>query len=135
MSSAFSAPNIVSLSIASGALVLSVINYLEARETRVKWRVDRDGNKSVVRLFNESHRFTAVVQSITDPDAVNEDSPPQTYLANVSLPVTVEPGNWVSIVVSHYLGKPEPRIRIVWRQRRANGKWVRPYDREITLFG
>ena len=63
--------------VAVAALVLSIVNYVQARETRVSWRVEREVSKNgvayEVRLINESRRFAAVVQSVGDPVPVSEE--------------------------------------------------------------
>lgn len=139
MSSYVAWPSVVGLVVAVAAFVLSVINYVEARETRVAWRIERHGGDDrqtlEVRLVNESRRFAAVVMSVDDPHPAAQDPENGSISTEASLfPATVEPGNWITVSVWQYHDRPQQQLRIRWRQRRATGRWVRPVVHEIVLF-
>jgi hypothetical protein len=126
--------DIVAAAIAAAALVLGIVNYVEAREPRVLWSLEPDTTDEhglAVRLVNSGRRFAAVVEHIEDPD---EDGKPSALVQPTPLPVTIEPGNGFRFILWQYDGRPHARVTVTWRQRRANGRWVRPVRRKITLY-
>lgn len=126
--------DIATIVIAAAALVLGIINYIEAREPRVLWTLEPDETDPHgldVRLTNVGKRFAAVVEKLEDPDATDKTN---ALVEGYDLPVIIEPGNGIRFALWQFDGRPPVRVTITWRQRRANGWWVRPVRRRITLF-
>jgi hypothetical protein len=126
---------IVTTIVAVAALVLSIVNYIEARETRIRWRVDRiirpDGASNAVILVNESQKFAAEVLSISDPDALDETN---RIRVDAHFPLNIEPGNGIELTAWQFLGDVRTRISVTWRQRREGSKWTRPIRRTVVLY-
>lgn len=103
--------------IAIPALALSIINYRESHDPRVRWTVEKSSGPSTEyqwRIVNSSKRWSAHVTSVIDPDYLEDPG----IQLKIALPADIEPGNWVTVQADHYLSRHRNKARITWRQQK-----------------
>lgn len=111
--------------LALGALVLSTVNFVQARETAIVWRVvPPDVGSNLYRFQNSSPRKRALVIGFEVPAGGISNPPP--------MPMKVEPGNWVALI-GHNLVNERLAVTLKWRQQ-SLGRWRRKVY-SVTLFG
>jgi hypothetical protein len=121
--------------IAAAALVLSIVNFVQASERRILWKVEdlqRENGISRVRLINTSQRWAAFVVTIDHSNLMVNAQPALHEVPE--LPEEIEPGNWLPIAFFESAGERPVRIRILWRQRRLGREKTRTKLRSAELF-
>ena len=125
--------------IAIPALVLSIINFVSAREPRVRWKMISDTpgefNQSL-RIVNSSRRWTAHVTSLEgfQGSAQFEATDEHGFYPSVVLPVDIEPGNWIHAQGMQFDGRERLMVKIEWRQRRFGKTRLRRRVLKSSLF-
>ena len=121
--------------IAGGALVLSIVNYVQARETDVMWRLDHvmaDPVDGRARLVNTSTRLSGAIIAIEDPD--DSEGKNRIDTEGLTFPAEVLPGNSVRLFVWQYLDGVATRVRITWTQPRRLMRWRKARQLSVILF-
>lgn len=121
--------------VAVAALVLSIVNYVQARETRVIWAVEAGHNDSSYRIRNTSARLTAFVITVNDGyfGEVTGRGDSAIY-ALPALPIVIEPQNWIPISAHQILNRERLRITIEWHHQRDAESPPRPRVHRAKVF-
>lgn len=123
------------------ALTISIAAFARTFEGRVRWEIVGEATGQV-RLINRSERFTAVISYLGDADLIEPDGakrrpidrPSLTMTTDDKYPITLDPGNGFPFIVHQILGRPRMRVKVTWRQRHFNGRWLRPIKRTTYLY-
>ena len=116
--------------LAAAGFVLSVVNFIQAQDGRIVWKVESLGDGTYYRIVNTSRRTVAKVSSVTDPsDGVAGD-----FLHTNAYPAEVEPQNWLSVTAMQYENGGGLKLDVVWRQRRLTQKAYGPQEFRASVF-
>lgn len=107
--------------VAIAALVLSIVNYVQARETRIIWMVEPGHDENSYRIKNTSRRLIAHVTKVTDGYSGTGKDATAIYLMP-GLPMEIEPQNWIPISIHQFLNRDRNRITVEWRQGNDSGE-------------
>lgn len=111
------------------ALIVSIVTAARTSEPRVRWIVEKTDKEYQYRVRNDSSRWIACVTKLDD--SFEGESAVKVH---VTLPVDIEPQNWIPLQSMQYLNREHNAVDLEWRQKRLGRKWLRPIVRRARLF-